>query len=272
MESVGQLAAGIAHEINTPIQFIGDNLRFLEEIQEEVLEIISEYKSISGQLTGVKPQDGELKLHRKIDEEEVYYIENEIPKAICQSLDGIQRVSNIVQALKEFSHPGSNEKVKTDLNKAILNTLTVAQNQIKHVADIETNLDPDLPSALCIPSEINQALLNLIVNAAHAIEDLGDISRKGKITVSTRYINGMAEISIADTGAGIPENCRNRVFDPFYTTKKLGRGTGQGLTITRNIIVKKHNGAIDFESTPGKGATFTVQLPICEELDKQLAA
>jgi signal transduction histidine kinase len=191
------------------------------------------------------------------------YLMEEIPKAIDQTLEGVTRVSRIVGAMREFSHPGAKEKVPTDLNHAIENTLTVARNEWKYVAEMETEFDPSLPQISCLPGEFNQVILNLIVNAAHAIGDAikKDGSEKGKIRVQTQSCADWAEIHIQDSGTGIPEKVRNRVFDPFFTTKEIGKGTGQGLAIARSVIVDKHGGSIHFETEEGKGTTFIIRLP-----------
>ncbi|MFC1735778.1 sensor histidine kinase, partial [Candidatus Hydrogenedentota bacterium] len=173
-------------------------------------------------------------------------------------------VASIVRAMKEFSHPGTDEKTAVDLNRAIENTITVARNEWKYVADVNTEFEPDLPLVPCLPGEFNQVILNLLVNAAHAISDVvGDgSSGKGTITITTRAKGGFAEIEIGDTGGGIPDRARERIFDPFFTTKEVGKGTGQGLAIAHNVIVDKHSGAITFESEEGKGTTFHIRLPL----------
>jgi signal transduction histidine kinase len=191
------------------------------------------------------------------------YLLEEIPKAIEQTLEGVTRVSRLVGAMKEFSHPGTKEKIPLDLNHAIENTITVARNEWKYVADLETEFDPLLPLISCQPGEFNQVTLNLIVNAAHAIADVVGKggSTKGKIKIQTRDSTEWVEIRIQDTGSGIPEKVRARVFDPFFTTKEIGKGTGQGLAIARSVIVDKHGGTIHFETEEGKGTTFIVRLP-----------
>ena len=195
---------------------------------------------------------------------DVAYLTKEIPEAIQQSLEGIERVAKIVQAMKEFSHPGSEEKTAIDLNSAIESTLTVARNEWKYVADMVMELDPTLPLVPCLPGELNQVVLNIIVNAAHAITDVvGDGSRgKGTITVSTRRDGGWVEIRITDTGTGIPEAVRDKVFDPFFTTKEVGKGTGQGLAIAHDVVVKKHGGTLTFTSEIGQGTVFRIRLPL----------
>jgi len=192
------------------------------------------------------------------------YLREEIPKAIKQSLEGVERVGKIVRAMKEFSHPGPKEKTPTNLNKAIENTVTVARNEWKYVSEMILDLDPDLPLVPCHPNEFNQVILNLVINAAHAIADVvgNGATNKGKITVSTRRKGDKVEISVKDTGTGIPPEIRSKIFDPFFTTKEVGKGTGQGLAIARSIVVDKHGGTIDFETEVGKGTTFTIYLPI----------
>jgi signal transduction histidine kinase len=192
------------------------------------------------------------------------YLVQEIPKAIQQSADGVDRVSRIVRAMKEFSHPGGEDKEAVDINKAIENALIVARNEWKYVAEAVTDLDPSLPLVTCHPGEINQVLLNLIVNAAHAIGDKSgrDGDKKGTITVSTRSEANGVEVRICDTGGGIPEAIRDRIFDPFFTTKPVGKGTGQGLTIAHAVVVNKHGGTITFESVVGQGTTFIIRLPL----------
>jgi len=192
------------------------------------------------------------------------YLADEVPKAVQQGLEGVGRVASIVSAMKEFSHPGAKEKAHVDLNHAIETTVTIARNEWKYVADTELDLDPQLPPVPCLPGEFNQVILNLIINAAHAIADVvGDGSRgKGTITITTRRQNNEAEIRIQDTGKGIPEKARDRVFDPFFTTKAVGKGTGQGLAIAHSVVVDKHGGSIAFETAEGKGTEFVIRLPL----------
>ena len=191
------------------------------------------------------------------------YLEEEIPKALQQSLDGMKRVATIVKAMKEFSHPGVGEKVKVDLNRAIETTIIVTKNAWKYVADVQTELSPDLPPVPCLPDAINQVILNLIVNAAQAIgEKPGEESgEKGTITITTRDAGAQVEIRVKDTGPGIPEEIRDRIFNPFFTTKEVGKGTGQGLAIAHDTVVNKHGGMLTFETETGKGTTFIVRLP-----------
>jgi signal transduction histidine kinase len=195
---------------------------------------------------------------------ELNYLFKEIPEAISQTMEGVARITKIVGAMKEFSHPGSKLMEPTNLNKAIESTTIVAHNEWKYVADLKLDLDPDLPSVICYASDFNQAVLNLIVNAAHAIGDVVKQkgSSKGTITVSTRQESEMAVVRVSDTGTGIPEEIRPRIFEPFFTTKGVGKGTGQGLAMVYGAIVKLHNGAVTFESEVGKGTTFVLRIPI----------
>lgn len=267
LESVGHLAAGIAHEINTPAQYVGDNIRFLKEVFADLNNLIISFDEL---LQGAKENSVDADLVAKVEtaaqKADIDYLTEEVPKAIDQSLEGIGRVARIVRAMKEFSHPSSDEKQPADLNRLLDSTLTVSRNEWKYVADLKTDYDPDLPLVPCLAGEFNQAVLNLVVNASQAIADIvGDGSReRGTITVRTRLAKQWAEIRIEDTGTGIPENARDKVFDHFFTTKDVGKGTGQGLTITHSIIVEKHGGTITFETAVGRGTTFIIRLPISE--------
>ena len=264
LESVGQLAAGIAHEINTPTQYIGDNVRFLKDAFQDLKSLLATYERLLA-AANANALSGEIvqEVVAAVERADSGYLLEEIPKAIEQTLEGVTRVSRLVGAMKEFSHPGTKEKIPLDLNHAIENTITVARNEWKYVADLETEFDPLLPLISCQPGEFNQVTLNLIVNAAHAIADVVGKggSTKGKIKIQTRDSTEWVEIRIQDTGSGIPEKVRARVFDPFFTTKEIGKGTGQGLAIARSVIVDKHGGTIHFETEEGKGTTFIVRLP-----------
>ncbi len=267
LEAIGQLAAGIAHEINTPTQYVGDNTRFLQESWPSFKELLALTREIRKEsaLGSVSPLTLQ-KFDALVQAADFDYLQTEIPRAIEQSLDGIQRVTKIVRAMKDFSHPGSEEKKSIDLNKAIETTITVARNEWKYVAEIETHFDSQLPLVLCHAGEFNQVILNLLINAAQAIaQAVGDGSQgKGKIVVSTTHDHGWAEISICDTGAGIPEAVRSRVFEPFFTTKPVGKGTGQGLALAHTAIVRRHAGKIWFHSEVGKGTTFYIRLPLAQ--------
>ncbi|MEW8628030.1 MAG: ATP-binding protein [Candidatus Thiodiazotropha sp.] len=264
LQSIGQLAAGIAHEINTPIQYVGDNIRFLRDAFEDISEIVDSQHDLVEQARNdnitVEQVD---QLDEKIDEVDLEYLQEEIPKSIQQTLDGVDRVATIVRAMKEFSHPGSEEKTLTDINKAIESTITVARNVWKYHAEVSLDLDPTLPQIRCIPGPINEVLLNIIVNAAHAIaEQVGESGVLGNINISTESIEDWCVIRIRDSGSGIPEDAQNHVFDPFFTTKEVGKGTGQGLSLSHKIIVDQHDGELSFETELGVGTTFIIKLPI----------
>ncbi len=265
LEAIGQLAAGIAHEINTPTQYVGDNAHFLQDAFRDLGGLLDCVLRIQAAAARQEPVGPEMiaDLGRAADRADILFLRSEVPLAIAQSLEGVQRVTRIVRAMKEFSHP-SDAKVAVDINRAIETTMIVAQNELKYVADTRTDLDRDMPPVPCLPGEINQAVLNLLINAAHAIADAARNrpGGKGVITVTTRRVDGWAEIRVADTGTGIPESARARVFDPFFTTKEVGRGTGQGLAIAHAVVVKKHRGQIWFETAEGRGTTFFVRLPL----------
>ncbi len=268
LESIGQLAAGIAHEVNTPAQYVGDNLRFLKDAFRNMKALHEQYSFLVKQLkSGNAPPDLPCKIEEAEREADIEYLIEEVPKALEQSLEGIERISRIVGAMKEFSHPGSDNKTNLDLAKAIESTLTVTKNEWKYAADVVTDFDLSMPPVPCLPGEFNQVILNLIVNATHAIiekQRQTGSEEKGRITISTRMQDGEAEIRVGDTGTGIKEGIRSRVFDPFFTTKEVGKGTGQGLAIAHSVIVDKHGGRITFETEVGKGTVFIIRLPLTD--------
>jgi len=269
LESIGSLAAGIAHEINTPIQYIGDNTAFLGGALPDLLTCLAEQRRFLLELEARHSLPAEAAgMLARLHELDLDYLTEEIPKAVRQTLEGVARVAVIVSAMKDFSHPGGEGKALANLNKAIESTLTVSRNEWKYVARLETDLEPELPPVLCLQGEINQAILNLVVNAAHAIEDaLGGrhTGRLGTIKVSTSRVGQEVRISVADNGRGIPENIRERIFEPFFTTKPVGKGTGQGLAIVHAVVVEKHGGRVAVESAPGQGTTFHLFLPLGNE-------
>ena len=264
LEAVGRLAAGIAHEINTPIQYVGDSLFYLRETFQDLERLLALYRET---LQGMSQERGLDGLPAPIAEAErragIDCPQGDVPEAFDDTEDGIRRVAGIVSAMKEFAHPGRTDMSALDINRAVHNALTVARNEYKHLARVVMELG-DLPTVTCYAGDVNQALLNVIVNAAHAIADaVGDSGELGVITVCTSADDGKVQIRVSDTGPGIPETIQHQVFDPFFTTKEVGRGTGQGLAIARSCIVDKHGGALTFESEPGRGATFSITLP-CE--------
>ena len=261
LEGIGQLAAGIAHEINTPIQFVTDNLTFLGDSWKGIIELLGKYRRAVGNAADILPDvvAGLKQLDQTCD---IEFVVSEAPRAIDQGLDGAQRIAKIVRAMKEFSHPDSADKTATNLNRAIESTITVARNEWKYVAEVVTEFDENLPAVDCYPGGINQVVLNLIVNAAHAIKEKVKEGEKGQIRVCTKARGENAEISVTDNGPGIPEAIQPRIFDPFFTTKAVGKGTGQGLALAHSVVVKQHGGKIWFETVMGEGTTFFIELPI----------
>jgi len=263
LESVGRLASGIAHEINTPIQFVSDSCFFVRESFVALFRLVRGYADLldaaarGGAVTDMRCAAAQLE-----DEADLAYLLTSVPKSIETMGEGLMRVAELVAGMKTFAHPDQKEKVMVDLNHALRSTLVIARNEYKYVADLETDL-VDLPLVLCHAGEINQVILNILVNAAHAIGDrvLGS-EQRGRIAVRSRVDGEAVLISISDTGSGIPAEVQARIFDPFFTTKEVGRGTGQGLAIARSVVVDKHGGDLSFETESGKGTTFHIRLPI----------
>jgi len=265
LEAIGQLAAGIAHEINTPTQYVGDNTRFLQDCWQGIANLLEISQAMRQQAeSGGVAKDLLEKFDSAAADSDLDYLLQEVPRAIEQSLDGVQRVAKIVKAMKDFSHPGSQEKRAIDINKAIESTVAVARHEWKYVATVTTDFQEDLPLVPCLTGEFNQVILNLIVNAAHAIAAAAaqGLREKGNITIRTYRHGEWAEIAIEDTGTGVPEEIRSRIFEPFFTTKPVGKGTGQGLTLAHSVIVKRHQGQLWFETEVGRGTTFFVRLPL----------
>jgi PAS domain S-box-containing protein len=261
LEAIGQLAAGIAHEINTPAQFVGDNIAFLKDNWASLQQLIASATRMSGEARAGSVAEETISQFEQASAD-IDFLLTEVPLALEQSRDGVNRITMIVRAMKEFSHPGSREKQAIDLNRAIQTTVAVARNEWKYVSEVSTDLSPELPLVSCFAGELNQVLLILIVNAAHAIGDVvGTTGNKGSITITTTQKDSAVEIAVRDSGAGIPEAIRSRIFEPFFTTKPVGKGTGQGLTLAY-ATVKKHDGKIWFESEMNKGTTFFVRLPL----------
>ena len=265
LQAVGQLAAGIAHEINTPTQFVSDNIQFLAHSFGDLWKLIVNYREATALL--VQLPDGAPVAERVREAEvgaDLAYLEENIPAALGHAQEGVTQISTIVSAMKEFARPDQREKSAADLNRALEVALTVAKNEYKLVADVDTELG-EIPLVMCHLSDINQVFLNLLVNAAHAISEVvAKNGERGRIRVRSMVEGDMIRIDIADTGCGIPEGIRERVFEPFFTTKEVGRGSGQGLAISRSIVVDKHHGSLTFESEVGEGTAFTLRLPVRE--------
>jgi signal transduction histidine kinase len=263
LESVGRLASGVAHEINTPIQFVSDSIHFVRDAVTDLFAVVESLQDLKRSIQAGVPTDEALAAAVAAEEKaDLAYLEHNVPKALDRSLEGLDRVATIVRSMKEFAHPDQREMAPTDLNRAIASTLTIARNEYKYVAEVATEFET-LPHVTCHLGDVNQAILNMIVNAAHAIGDVvKGTENRGLITIRTRREGDNAIVLITDTGGGIPENVRERIFDPFFTTKEVGKGTGQGLAIARSVIVEKHGGELTFESERGKGTTFTIKLPI----------
>jgi signal transduction histidine kinase len=242
LEAVGRLAAGIAHEINTPIQYISDSIHFLGSAFDEVLA------AVAAGAAAAAPGD-------------LQFVRDEVPRAIARIIEGTERVSSIVRAMKEFAHPDGGEKAAADLNRALETTLVIARNEYRYFAVAELHKG-DLPEVLCNIGELSQVFLNLVVNSAHALADAGKTADTGLISIRTGLAEGVVELRFEDNGCGIPPAILDKIFEPFFTTKEVGRGSGQGLAIARSIVVDKHAGRISVASTPGVGTCFTIRLPV----------
>jgi two-component system NtrC family sensor kinase len=265
LEAIGQLAAGIAHEVNTPTQYVTDNVSFLQRSFEKLWRLIEAQSAAleaarSGAITSQSlDQVDAARVAAKLD-----YLARQVPRAIEQSLEGLGQVSSIVKAMKEFSHPSGAEKQPFDIHDLIESTSIVAKNEWKYVAELELDFDWSLPPVLLLRNEFSQVMLNLIVNAAHAIADAlpNGSAEKGKIVISTKAVGTNIEVRVTDNGGGIPEAVRSRVFEPFFTTKPVGKGTGQGLAIAYSVVVDKHGGTLHFETETGRGTSFIITLPL----------
>ncbi len=263
LESVGRLAAGVAHEINTPTQFVSDSMHFAREAVDDVFRVLEQHEVLR-QWATTTPSAADLvaNIANAEAEADLPYLLEQLPKALDRALEGLGRVATIVRSLKEFAHPDEREMTLVDLNRVIASTLDIARHEYKYVAEVDMELG-ELPLVTCHAGDVNQAVLNILVNAAHAIADaVKGSDETGRITVRSWHEGEQVVISIQDTGGGIPDWARDRVFDPFFTTKEVGRGTGQGLAITRAIVVDKHRGTITFDTRRGVGTTFFIRLPI----------
>ncbi|MEI9937817.1 MAG: ATP-binding protein [Pseudomonadota bacterium] len=265
LAAIGTLASGIAHEINTPIQFVNDSVHFLREASQHTLELVERLLTVNrlalADAKGPELQQASLLAREAEEQSDLPYLLENVPAAFERCLDGLERVGTIVRSMKEFAHPSQHEMTPIDLNRTIQATFTIAAGEYKYVANLESDFG-ELPPVVCYPNEINQVVLNLIVNASHAIADVVKEGNKGTIKVQTRRDGDDVVISISDSGGGIPEDIAERVFDPFFTTKAVGKGTGQGLALAWAVVKEKHGGEIRFTSAPGQGTTFFIRLPI----------
>ena len=262
LESLGKLAAGVAHEINTPIQFVRDSVQFVRDSIAELMAVIGHHRRATASIAAGEPSP-ELARAAQAAEDDVdmAYLSEQVPDALERALEGLVRITTIVRAMKVYSHP-RRDRCAVDLNESIASTLAIARGEYKYVADVETEFG-ELPPVTCFASELNQVILNLVINAAHAISDVvAGTPQRGRITVSTRRDGDDVVIAVADTGTGIPEDVRARVFEPFFTTKDIGKGTGQGLSHARTVVVDKHHGSLTFDTELGVGTTFYVRIPI----------
>jgi two-component system NtrC family sensor kinase len=252
MASIGQLAAGIAHEINNPVGFVNSNMGSLQNYVSTLLSVIQQYEdAVAAQVPGSDLAARIAQIGKRAD---LSYLKEDATELVRESMDGLKRVRDIVQSLKDFSHVGENDWQIADLHQGIDSTLNIVANEIKYKATVEKRYGK-LPQIKCLASQLNQVFMNLLVNAGHAIKD------KGVITISTGAEGDRVWVAISDTGCGIPAENLNRIFEPFFTTKPVGSGTGLGLSLSYGIV-NKHGGRIEVASTPGSGTTFTIRLPV----------
>lgn len=271
MESLGTLAGGIAHEINTPIQYIGDNLRFLSDGFSDLKGLIDCYEAVISKVSQTEGAAVELAaLEEEKENADPDYLFGEAVDAAKQSLDGVSQVTRIVLAMKEFAHPRTKEKMPVALNAIVERATTICRGEWKHNAELELVLEDGLPEVPGSEGELNQVVLNLVVNASHAIGDSGQT--KGRITVASQSTDMGVSLEVRDNGGGIREDVRERVFDAFFTTKEVGKGSGQGLAICHDVIVNKHGGTIRFETETGVGTAFIVDLPFEARAASETAA
>ncbi len=267
MESIGQLAAGIAHEINSPLQFITDSLYFVENTLQDMIS----YTNSIDEMIQMLPENNEVAYIKELVNKfkstyDIDFLKEQLPDSFGRISRGLERVNKIIKAMKIFTHSSTHEKADIDINQNIEMAVLLTKNEWKYVSEVDFNLDKNLPQIKCNSDEINQVLINLLVNAVHAIAEKKAIdAHNGKIIIETELQDNYCNISIKDTGIGIESHHLDRIFDPFFTTKAPGKGTGQGLSITHDIIVNKHNGKIFFDSERMKGTTVTIRLPIDNE-------
>lgn len=264
LEAVGQLSAGIAHEINTPVQYIGDNAAFIRDGYQDLDRLVTQLlEFFEAAKAGTAGPGLVARTEAAIEAADVEFLREEFPGAVEQTLEGVKRISDIVRAIKVFSHPGEQTHTPVNLNRNIETVVLISRNEWKYTADLDLDLDPDLPEVTCDAGQINQVLLNLIINASHAVSDRFPAAggKKGRIGVGSQGLENRIRIWVRDNGHGIPEAVREKIFDPFFTTKPAGRGTGQGLSIARNIVENRHGGKLQYSTGNGDGTRFTLELP-----------
>ncbi len=263
LEAVGRLASGIAHEINSPVQFASDSIAFVRDVLGNLWGLHDRYRKLVPFLaTHTELQPLLAELLEAEERADVDYASEQVPKAIDRALLGLDRIATLVRSLKRFAEPDTGAKAPADLNEAIASTLIIAHNEYKYVADLDTDYGV-LPPVSCHIGEINQVVLSVLINAAHAVADVVDGSdSRGRISLSTRAGAEDVVIAVSDTGAGIAPAIRDKIFDPFFSTKDVGRGSGQSLAMARAVVVEKHGGSISFETAEGRGTTFFIRLPI----------
>jgi signal transduction histidine kinase len=262
LEAIGRLAGGIAHEINTPIQFIGDNVRFLQESFATTVTLVDAYRECLFGEADMSRAERVAKAEAAERDADVSFLTEEVPQAAHETLDGVERVASIVKAMKAVGRPSQVEQSPADLNAAIESTVVVSRSEYKQVADVVLELG-DLPPVICHIGELNQVFINLIVNAAHAIGDkVAGTAQRGRIGIRTWADDDHVVVEIGDDGGGIPDEIRHRIFEPFFTTKEVGKGTGQGLSLSRSLVIDRHGGSISVDSRPGEGTTFAIRLPV----------
>ena len=260
LEVVGQLAAGIAHEINTPVQYIGDNLRYVSDQLDILLQLVNRYQSLSELIQSDEVLRKRYSEIQEFSEEnDIDFLAEEIPAAISQSMMGIDTISAIVRSMRSLVHSGTREKVLTNVNQAVENAVLMSKGTWKKSLDLKTDLAQDLPRVMCYEGELSQVLINLIINATHAIEET---SERGTIEIRSFIYKNSVGIQVQDSGTGIPTEIQHRIFDPFFSSKDVGRGTGQGLAFAHSSIVERSGGALFFETAEGQGTTFHIYLPI----------
>jgi len=263
-QAIGQLAAGIAHEINTPTQYLVNNVGFLRDSFGNLLQALQLCQGlVQGDAADQSIEELRQGLREALTQADVDFLREEVPRALNDSEEGVNRISGIINAMKDFAQPSCGKMMPVALEPLIQSAVEISRYEWKKVAEISADLDPSLPTVRGLKDELGQVLLNLIVNAAHAIADSKHgADTGGRIRIVTRRGEDWAEMSVQDNGCGIPRDLQDKIFDPFFTTKGVGRGCGQGLAIVYNVITGKHHGQLQVDSEPGRGTSVTLRLPI----------